>query len=629
MASQALDAYVKSLDPQKLYFLQSDIVEFNRRKADLADELKEGDIAIAYDVYRRYQQRVKEAEKLWKVLLKSDAGYDFDAREVVVVDPKSREYSKDDKVFREQWRLWLKYTLLSIKADPQTKDFELAKACEDLSASYARFARGVAIAKGHEVLDTFLSYVGSQYDNGTTYTSPATIEEYQSSMRGNFVGVGIYWKADGTISAIIPGGPAAKDGQLKPNDRIVSVGRDGPGVMSDITRLTQKEATALIRGSEGTSLAIGFKRPGEDRIRVITLKRGKVAREESKIEARIERVGAYKIGYLDLPNFYTDASSGESSATEVQKQLERFGEQRVDIVVLDLRRCSGGYLSETIKIAGLFIGQGPIIQVKNQAGEVQTRENENTKMAWDKPLAVLTGRTTAAGAEMVCAAIQDYKRGIVVGDDATYGMGSVRTETNLQDNLGFISVTTQQFYRINGEGVHLRGVKPDVVIPATSRTLSSGTASNFGFERVKAIEFQTQNMVSTDTILRLRASSRERRRASDDFKKLQDLIEWEEGQSVRAIETLNEKEYLNKLKALPTGEFPRSKPGETDYYLREVFAIASDYFEAIGSRKATPANIVKAPPPEDPGIARRRDLLNLRESAPIRGTARRRGTHRE
>jgi carboxyl-terminal processing protease len=618
MAGQALDSYLAALDPQKLYFLQSDVAEFNRRKVELADELKEGDVAIAFDVYRRYQQRVREAEAVWQEWLKPDAGHDFTAREVVVIDPKARAYARDAKVFREQWRLWIKYTLLTMKTDPEAKDFDLARACDDLSASYARFARGVRLAKGHEVLESFLQSVGGRYDSGTSYTSPATLEEYQESQRGHFVGLGVQLQADGRIDTIFPGGAAAADGRLKPNDRIVSVGQGASGAMTDVTRLTLKEMVALVRGAEGTEVRLGIRRPGEDRTRIFTLRRAKVFAPESKVEARVLQVGATKVGYLDVPNFYKDDKTGDSTAVEVRKQLEQFTARSVDVVVLDLRRCGGGYLDQALALAGLFIGKGPIIQVKNQAGEVSTQENDNTEMAWQKPLVVLTGRHTASGAEIVCAAVQDYKRGLVVGDDSTYGLGLIRTPVDLPDQMGFVMVTTGQFYRVSGEGFQQRGVKPDVLVPSAAAIrprAEPDTASNFGFDRLKATAFQTQDMVSTEAVLGLRASSRARRRAAAAFKTLQTLTEWEQGQSSRAIETLNEAEYRAKLKEAPADTLPKSKPGAYDYYLKEVCAIAAEYGKAVGDRTATPANIVKAPPPEDPEVARRRDLDNQREAA--------------
>jgi carboxyl-terminal processing protease len=617
-AGRALDDFLKILDPQKMYFHQSDIAEFNRRKLDLAEELKEGDIAIAFDVYRRYQQRVKEAAELWQEFLKPDAGHDFRAREVVIIDSKARDYPKDRKVCREQWRLWLKYHLLTRKADPAAKDFDMEKACEEVSAMFARFARGVQLRKGESILETFLSCIGGTYDSGTTYSSPASVEEWETMQRGNFVGIGIQFREDGRISAIIPGGPAELDGQLKPNDRIVSVGKGYTGELTDVTRLTQKETIALIRGEEGAALRLGIRRPGENRIRVITLRRGKVTAPDSKVEAQLIRIAATKVGYLDVPSFYRDDKSGNSTATEVRKQLQRFSDQSADVVVLDLRRCRGGYIDQAIALTGLFVGKGPIIQAKNQAGELRTQENESTEMAWNRPLVVLTGRQTASGAEIVCAAIQDYKRGLIVGDDSTYGLGLIRRPFDVAANMGFLMVTTEQFYRVNGDGFQQRGVKPDVLVPSAdtiySRAESSG-ASNFGFDRLKALDIQPQNMVSMENILSLRAGSRARRRESADFKILQTLTEWEQGQTARAIETLNEEEYRAKLKNAPAEELPKPMAGKLDYYLGEVCTIAALYTQAVGARTATPANIVKAPPPEDPNVVRRREMANQREAA--------------
>jgi carboxyl-terminal processing protease len=350
----------------------------------------------------------------------------------------------------------------------------------------------------------------------------------------------------------------------------------------------------------------------------VALQRGKVLAPESKIQARLVNVGATSIGYLDVPNYYKDEKSGDTTATEVRRQLEGFAAQSADIVLLDLRRCGGGYLDQAIALAGLFIGKGPIIQQKNQAGEVNTQANSDTEMAWQKPLVVLVGRQTASGAEIVCAAVQDYKRGLIVGDDSTFGLGLIRTTLNVPGDMGILNVTTAQFYRVTGEGFQQRGVKPDVLVPSPAvipARPESDTAPNFGFDRLRPVSIQTQDMVSSETVLSLRSYSRERRRASNEFGTLQALIEWEQTQNARAVETLNEAVYRGRFKEAPAGKLPDSKSGEFDFYLREVCAIAADYARAVRTRTAVPAHFVVAPPPEDPAVVKRRELANERESA--------------
>jgi carboxyl-terminal processing protease len=619
MAGQALDHFLATIDPDKLYFLQTDVAEFNRRKPELAEELKEGDVAIAFDVYRRYQQRVAEAAEVRKEFLGPDARHDFTAKEVVVTDPKAREYPKDAKVFREQWRLWVKYGLLEMKTDPETKGADLAKLCEELSARYERNERGVRQAKNHQVLEGFLYCVGARYDNDATYRSQASLEEFQELMRGNFVGIGVNIQDHNRVAALVPGSPAVASGFLKPNDRIVAVGQGDFGAMTDIRRLTMKEYIALIRGAEGTTVRLEITRPGEEKHRTVTLRRARVRDTASQIEARLMTAGTTKVGYLDVPNFYRDDQTGDSTIAEVRRQLERFATQSADVVVLDLRRCNGGYLDQGVGLAGLFVGKGPIIQSKNQAGEAATQANQTTDMAWTKPLVVLVGRGTGSGAEFVCAAIQDAKRGLVVGDDTTAGAGLIRTPTDVGDKLGSLMVTTNQFFRVTGEGIQQRGVTPDVTVPSPASVrprAAEESGSNFGFDRLKPLDVPSQNLVSTEAVLALRAHSRERRRASTEFKALQALTEWEHGKTARTVETLNEAEYQAQRKDAPTDELPKPKSGEADFHLQEVNLIAAEYAKGLNGRTASPPMIAPPPPPlVDPDIARRQERANQREYA--------------
>jgi carboxyl-terminal processing protease len=379
-AGKALDAYIALLDRSKLYFLQEDIAEFNRRKRDLAEELQEGDVSVAFDVFARYRQRVDEADQLCKQLI-MPATAEFTAKEVIIIDPKAREFAKDATVRRELWRAQIRYELLLMKTDPKRTNFDAAMACEELSASYARGTRGVRIAKGYQVLEWFLNSVGGIYDNGTTYTSPATIETYNENMRGNFVGIGVIIANDNSVGSIIPGGPADSDGRLKVGDRFINVGQGESGQTVDITRLTVNEFVAMIRGPEGSTVRLGIRRPAETPLRTIALRRGKVFVPENKVQSRIEFASGRKVGHLDVPAFYVDNSTNDSTSNAVRKQLEKFRDQSVEVVVLDLRRCTGGQLDQAIALAGLFVGQGPICQVKQQSGQAVTQKNDGTAMA--------------------------------------------------------------------------------------------------------------------------------------------------------------------------------------------------------------------------------------------------------
>lgn len=392
--------------------------------------------------------------------------------------------------------------------------------------------------------------------------------------------------------------------------------------MTDITRMTTDEAVTLLRGKEATTVRIGFLRGNDDRPQIVSFRRAKIVAIETKVESRIEPVASRKVGYLDVPNFYYDADTNQSTANEVRKRLQGFAAQSVDVVVMDLRRCGGGYLDQAIELAGLFVDRGPIAQTKTASSEIRSLDNTATSIAWHGPLVVLTGRQTGSGAEIVAAAIQDYRRGLIVGDDSTAGMGLIANVVTVANDLGYVMVTTEQFFRVSGEAIHQVGLKPDVVIPSVGMLASRQAAApvSLGFDRQKPMGFQSHDMVNQETVLSLRAHSRERRRTSGLFKKLQTLIEWNEGHMTRAVETLNETEYRSKLNEAPANDLPRAKLGETDYHLQEVFKVATDYAASVGTARATartPApsgNTGVVAPRVDPAEQQNRERANAIES---------------
>jgi carboxyl-terminal processing protease len=395
MAALALDAYLKTIDPDKQFFLQSDVAEFQEYKATLAAKVKSGDVSVAFDVYRRFQQRVGEAEVVWEQLLRPDAGFDFTVNESIVVDSAAKAYPKDAEDARSQWRLWFKYQVLMMKVDPDTKDFDLARAREDVAATYARYARGVRQIDANQVLGTFLTCVGGLYDPETTYTPPAEGPASKADPKGpSFGGIGIIWNENGEVESLIPGGPAADDGRLKPKDRIVSVGQGKAGALVDITRLTQHEAQALLRGEAGSAVRLGVRRAGEKQLEILVLTRGVVTPPEVRVQSSVESYEGLKIGTVVLPRLYRGEKDGEGSAGEIRKHLESFVKQAVNVVVLDLRHCQGGTALEAAALAGLFTGTGPVLELLPQRAAGQTIKNHTTPMVWNRPLVVLIGEGT-------------------------------------------------------------------------------------------------------------------------------------------------------------------------------------------------------------------------------------------
>lgn len=616
-ATEALERYLEDLDPLKLYFLQEDISEFNGRKFDLADELKEGDISIAFDVFQRYRQRAMEAAKLWEEFLLPES-HDFTKEEVVIVDAKSRSYARDRSVFREQWRLWCKYELLFIKCNDRLSPADLRSAFADKLSSYRRVARASERTNKQQVLEYFFGSICAVHDANTFYSSPLSAEDLQITQRGNLSGIGASISGMLAVDMIYSGGPADKDGRLKKGDILEKIGEGESGTLNEVSHLTLREVVSMIRGPEGSTVRIIVRRPGENQTRTVVLKRGKVVIPQSVVESKILTSFGRKLGYIDVPSFYWDSSTGSSTVTAVEAILQEFKKEGVACVVLDLRRCGGGYLNQSVGLAGLFLGKCPLLQIKDQSGQVKTNENVDTEMAWTKPVVVVVGRNTGSGAEIVCGAIQDYQRGLVIGDDATFGRGLIGTQVDLPQDGGMMQVTTAQFYRVSGDGIQQRGISPDILVPSMATVYPRPTNSgdtHLGFDRTKSLPIGSQLMVPEEVVLKLRGASRERRRSSSQFRQLQSATEWQQAQAVSSVESLKEEEFRSKRKDSPVKGLESLPTGDADIFVSEVWAIAADYVGEIGSKSATPPSLVVTVAKEDPETIRQRAIANQRESA--------------
>ena len=604
MAAKAVAQFVGGLDSDKTVFRRADIDEFDRDAKDLADKLKKGDASLAFKVFRRYQERVAKAAKVWTDLLGADARYGFSADEVKVVNADALDYPKTDEEAAERWRLTIKHSLLAAKASADGKDFDAARECKTLLRRFDKFARSIDRFKSEAVLSRFLQSVGHRYDSLTYWISPASLKEFEVQNSGVFAGIGVQTQEDDLgirVTAVLPGGAAAKDGRLKPDDLILSVGQGDEGEMTDLADLTLGEMVALVRGKPGTSVRLEISRRNSKVTKVIALKREKMLAAGAEVKAKVYRQGKkqdstpFKVGHVELRSFYLDDDGDRSATKDVRKKLEEFAAAGVDVVVLDLRDNVGGYLDECVKLPGLFVGALPVLRVKDNGGGVST-QSADAAAAWDKPLVVLANRRTASGAEIVCGAIQDYGRGLIVGQESTYGDGKVSRIVALSDrlakgdapaDLGKLKYTDRQFYLPNGESPQQRGVLADLALPALAG--ERGPEAEPAVDRVPAAEGSNFGMVHADLLAVLREQSRDRRAASADFAKVQKGIEWERTRRRQTLVSLNEAKYREQQKRDEMPAQPEAKAGEPDYYLKEVFAVAADYADLLRGRTAKAA----------------------------------------
>jgi carboxyl-terminal processing protease len=613
ISRRCLASFLKMLDSWKLYFHQSDVDGFMRRQNDLHEMAKKGDVSFAYEVFQTFLKRIDERVAVIDELLAVE--HDFTVDEEMLVDRDLATYPRTPEEAREKWRKRIKYDLLVLKAD----DVDGEEAIEKLRRRYHSFARRMHQTNEEELLEMYLTAMTSSLDPHTTYMSPGTLENFEIQMRLGLEGIGAALQSeDGyvTVNKIIPGGAAERQGELKVGDRIVGVGQGDSGEIVDTVDMKLSDVVQMIRGKADTVVRLVVLADGAVR-KEITITRAKIELTDSEARSEIFEAGhkadgsPYKVGVIDLPSFYMDMEGArrglpdfKSTTRDVRKILENFKRDGVDAVVLDLRRNGGGSLTEAINLTGMFIDQGPIVQVKDAEGRVQPYPDLEPGMVWSGPLVVLVSKFSASASEILAGAVQDYGRGLVVGDRATHGKGTVQSLVDLGQrlfripsyapSLGALKITMQQFYRPSGDSTQKRGVLSDIELPSLTTHLDVGEADldfPMEFDRVEPANFLRMSMVSQALNEQLRRNSQERIAQSPDFQRVLQNIERYKEQKARKYITLNEEKFL-KERAELNAEREQQKQIEElnegsrngirrDYYLDEAIAITLDYLRGL------------------------------------------------
>ena len=612
VSQRCLKALLKSLDPWKLYFYQSDVDAFAQRQNDLDDMVAKGDVSFAYDVFQVFLKRVDERVQVVDELLAM--AHDFTVDEEMLVDRDLVQYPKNAAEARERWRQRIKYDLLVLKADSVTGK----EAIDKLTKRYHSFAKRMHQTDEEELLEMFLTSLTSSLDPHTSYMSPSTLENFEISMRLELEGIGAALQAeDGyvKVNKIIPGGAADKQGELKVGDKIVGVGQGEEGEIVDVVDMKLSDVVQLIRGKAGTVVRLQVQSDGAAR-KLVKITRAKIELKDSEARGEVFEAGRkpdgspMKIGVIDLPSFYMDMegarrglSDFKSTTRDVAKILEDFNRRGVDAVILDLRRNGGGSLTEAISLTGLFIDEGPVVQVKGADGRVEPYRDLEPGMAWSGPLVVLISKFSASASEILAGAIQDYGRGLIIGDRATHGKGTVQSLLDLGQQLfripnppalGALKITMQQFYRPSGDSTQKRGVLADIELPSLTTHLDVGEADldyPVEFDRVDPANYRRLGMVSQSLCEQLRRGSAERVAQSKDFAEVLKNIDRYQQQKAKKYVTLNEEKFLRERAELNAEKEQQKKIEELneannkgierDYYLDEVIAITVDYLNSL------------------------------------------------
>jgi carboxyl-terminal processing protease len=490
LSPQVLDRFLTALDPQHSYFLASDIAGFDRWRLKFGDMIHTGEIDPAYLMFYVFQMRNRERMEYALKLL--DTEPDFVRDENFEFDREHANWPADVNEVNEIWRLRVKNDAISLLLTGKS----WTDSADTLRKRYKRVLARLDKISPEDVFEALMNAYASTYDPHSNYFSPRSSEEYRIQMSLSYEGIGASLQLNDdyvTVTNVLPGGPAQADGTLKPNDRITAVAQGADGTMTDVIGWRLDDVVQLIRGKVGTVVRLQLlpagATPGSAE-RVLQLTRNKVTLEAqaAKKEVRtLQRDGrTYKIGIITVPSFYNDmedngSGTGESRSTthDVRRLLHQFADSGgIDGLVLDLRGDGGGYLPEAIGLTHLFVNHGPSVQLKDTTGQLEVLDEPDPGQVYSGPLAVLIDRTSASASEIFAGAIQDYHRGLIIGQ-TSFGKGTVQSVIPLdrwssRPTEGQLTVTIGKFYRVTGESTQLRGVTPDLLLPSAVSTTDVG-----------------------------------------------------------------------------------------------------------------------------------------------------------
>ena len=535
LSPRVMDKFIDGLDGQRSYFLASDIAEFESHRLRFDDMIRTGDIEPAYLIFARYQQRNRERVQHALALL--DREPDFALNESFEFDRESAPWAKDSAELDELWRKRVKNDAISLLLTNKS----WAEARDVLRTRYERVLKRADQVKPEEVFELFLNAYARTFDPHSSYFSPRNSEEYKIQMSLNYEGIGASLQLVDeyvTIMNLIEGGPAAAAGTLKINDRITAVGQGRDGSMTDVVGWRIDDVVQLIRGKGGTPVRLQIlpagAAPGSPE-KTVEFMRGKVtleaqaAKKELKTFRRGER--EYKVGVINVPGFYSDYDAqraGEkdyrSTTRDVRKLIDELKKEGLDSIVMDLRGNGGGFLPEAQSLTGLFIDRGPVVQVQFSGGDKEVLDDDQSGVAYDGPLVVLIDRFSASASEIFAGAIQDYGRGVVVGQ-RSFGKGTVQNLVPLsrwsaRPVNGQLTVTIGKFYRVTGESTQHRGVEPDVTLASPISLADIGESSlddALPWDRIQAAGFGQPGQLAP-SIAKLVTEENARQRRDPDYR---------------------------------------------------------------------------------------------------------------
>ena len=630
LSSAIFDRYLKTLDFNRVYFLASDVAGFEKYRTQLDDDLKEGKLEPAYEMYNVFKRHFKERNEYVSKLLEKE--FDYSADEYYISDREKASWCGTKQELDEEWRKMIKNQALSLKLSGKS----WAETTKVLGDRYKLMDKSIGQYNSEDVFQMYMNSFAEAIDPHSSYFSPATAASFNIEMANALEGIGASLRTENDytkVAEILAGGPAFKSKLIVKDDKIVAVAQGDSGPMVDVIGWRIDEVVKLIRGSKGTTVRLQIlpASEGDNALpKEIKLVREKVKLQDQAAKKEVVPITqngkAYKLGVITLPSFYLDFEAARkkekdysSTTRDVRRLIGELSAEKVSGIILDLRNNGGGSLSEAIELTGLFIPAGPVVQVRDMGSSVDVGRDPDPNQVYTGPLAVMINRFSASASEIFAGAIQDYKRGLIIGEQ-TYGKGTVQNLIDLNrfmpdnaDKLGQLKLTTAKFYRVTGSSTQHRGVTPDIGFASqysAEEFGESSEASALPWDQIASTQFNAISDVSDKLIAGLENKYQQRTKTEPDLKyyleDLKELKEARERNTVSLQEAKRKKERdeaekkraaRNKLtgsvgkpenaKATPakgkeTKEAKEPSTPVKDVYLDETKRIMADWLATVG-----------------------------------------------
>ena len=562
ISEKIYNTYLEQLDAQKRFFLQSDIRQFEKYKLKLDDQLKDQDLTFFNLVYETSRKRINEVKNYYEEIMSNS--FDFSSNEDINLDFENKSYARNSNEIKNRWRKQLKYStldIISLKLGDSIKVIDNKTRNESMTLIKKNTDDFFDYVEEMDRDDWFANYINAflnQLDPHTVYFNPEDKDRFDTNISGKFDGIGArLQKTEGTVKIvdIIVGGPIWKDKLLDVGDIILKVAQENQDPIN-IIGMKLDDAIKLIKGPADSFVTLTVKKISGE-IKDVLIKRGVVELEELYAKSTLINKGDKNYGYISLPKFYIDFSDRKSrnSANDVKNEIIKLKNNGISGLILDLRNNGGGALQTVVDMTGLFIERGPIVQVKSTGNRKQILYDKDPQVVWDGPLVILMNKMSASASEILAGALQDYNRAVIIGNEKSFGKGTVqnvidlnRFISNSSYDLGALKITTDKFYRINGESVQLEGVKSDIVIPDSYKYIFNGEKDEknpLQWDKITPANFD--KWAKRDYLNKISSENQSRIDNDDYYSLINDRAQWLKDQQSNKTISLNFNSYNSFL----------------------------------------------------------------------------------